>query len=679
MKTKSTAAFLESQQNNLQEFQTESEAKNIIRAPDWYASLLKLKALWRCVLVTFILGVPATATAGTWTTLDVDGEMVQTYRDDFGRPHIFAETNRALFVAAGYTAAEDRLWQMILNVRASRGTLAEAFGSASLASDILVRTVGYTDAELDTQLAELPASEQLVFKSYADGVNRYLADARLDPANKLPFEFFAAGLGVPEDLSVRDIVAFTGFAMRRFAEVGGQELANKQTLDALTAKYGAAGYGIFSDMRWLNDPDVPATIPTDGAIGRRQHIDTPASDSQLNGPTGLITDEEAVNEHWKQLGIPNRLGSFGWVVSAQKSTEGYPMLYSGPQMGFAGPEIVHEVQLKSDEGVNVTGMTMPGLPWVVIGHNKHLAWAMTSGLAGDNVDVYIEATYDAGAGAGSGYIYNGACTPYDIRSETIAVRGAAATTVIVRHSIHGPVVAALGSYTATQKRAHWMAELSSARAVGDINRATNIHAFEDAVSRFALALNFFYADQQGNIGYWLAGRNPLRAPGFDPRLPLPGDGSAEWLDGYRPIRKSINPAQGWLANWNNKPTAEYADGDGGLIFSAEPFGGMHRYSDLAQHFEQTHISLQDMRDIPKDIARVNVVNRNGREARLLLPYLFKALDAVPPQHPVAAQARAVLEGWDGSMFADSAPPCSPARSSSPLGWSVRSPTPSATN
>jgi penicillin amidase len=585
--------------------------------------------------------------------LDVDGETVQVHRDDFGRPSIFAESNRGLFTAAGYVAAEDRLWQIDLNRRVSRGRLAEAFGPGSVLSDTFIRTTGYTDAELDAMLAELPASEQEVYTSYAAGINRYLGDARANPFGKLPFEFHAVGLGVPADYTAQDVVAFVVFMMRRVAEIGGHELQNKQLLDTLVARYGAAqGYAIFDDLRWINDPEAPASVPEEGAFGKRQHRSRPPNTKQLEPSGGLGADTEALRKHWEELGIPTRLGSFGWAVSPKKSAHGYAMLYGGPQLGFAAPEIVHEVQLKSDEGVNVSGITIPGVPWVVIGRNDHIAWTLTAGLAGDNMDIYLEELCDAGAGFGSGYVFDSACRPYSARVEVITVRGAPSQTIMVLRSVHGPVVALAGGYAATQKRAHWMTELQAANAVAKIDRARNLQEFETAVHEFTGALNFLYADKRGNIAYWLSGLNPLRAPGFDPRLPLPGDGSAEWTGGYRPIPASINPTRGWLASWNNKPTADYEDGDGGSIFGSQPFSAMHRYDDLAANFERPSISLDDMREIPKDIARVNALNRNGREARFLVPYLLTALDAVPPLHPVAPQARAVLEDWDGSMFAD---------------------------
>src|SRR5262249_27274831 len=132
--------------------------------------------------------------------------------------------------------------------------------------------------------------------------------------------------------------------------------------------------------------------------------------------------------------------------------------------------------------------------------------------------------------------------------------------------------------------------------------------------------------------------------GFDPRLPLPGDGRAEWPGGVLPIPTAVNPARGWLANWNNKPIADYA-----YIDDKNALGKQHRVLDIEARLSEGLISLEDMRDIPKDIGRLNSL---GREARFLKPYLFDALKRVPPKHPLATLAQDILKTWDGSVIAD---------------------------
>lgn len=583
-----------------------------------------------------------------FTTLDVNGEAVRIYRDDFGIPHIFAETNRGLFEAYGYAVAQDRLWQLELNRRAARGRLAEVFGPGAgnsfLNADRAARTVGYTDAELDAQFAMLTAEEQGIFDAYLGGINRYLGEAALAPLSKLPFEFHALGF-FPQPWTRRDSVAFGAFMVRRFGEIGGRELTNLSLLDSLVATHGpAAGYAIFNDVRWVNDPDSPVTVPTARAFGRRQKSAGLLNAAQLGivSAHNLDVSEDEAKAAWQSLGVPTKLGSYAWAVSAARSASGYAMLYGGPQMGFSVPEVLHEVQLKGGNGFNVAGMAFAGVPPVLIGRNEHLAWTSTT-ATGDNLDHYVETTCDAGAGPGSGYVFGGACTPFQARVEVINVRGASPVNQTVLRSVHGPVVGTSGASAITQKRAHWQRELESVHAFFGFNRARNLNQYEAAVNLIPTSHNFIYADKVGNIAYWQAGHVPVRPAGFDARLPFPGDGSAEWPGGNLPIPTSVNPAQGYLANWNNKPSVDYDNADNQI------FGKQFRLWDINDRLATGLISLEDMRDIPKDIARVK---GNGREARFLKPYLLAALSDVPPAHPLGAQAKAVVEAWDGNAFTD---------------------------
>ena len=583
-----------------------------------------------------------------FTTLDVNGEAVRIYRDDFGVPHVFAETNRGLFEAYGYAVAQDRLWQLELNRRAARGRLAEVFGpgggNSFLNADRAARTTGYTDAELDAQFATLTAEEREIFDAYLNGINRYIGEAALSPLSKLPFEFHALGF-FPQPWTRRDSVAFGAFMVRRFGEIGGRELTNLSLLDSLVATHGpAAGYAIFNDVRWVNDPDSPVTVPTTGAFGKRQKSAGAlhAAQQGIGSAHTLDVSEDEAKEAWLSLGVPTKLGSYAWAVSAARSASGDAMLYGGPQMGFSAPEVLHEVQLKGGNGFNVAGMAFAGVPPVLIGRNDHIAWTSTT-ATGDNLDHYVETTCNAGAGPGSGYVFNGACAPFQARVEVINVRGAAPVNQTVLRSVHGPVVGTSGANAITQKRAHWQRELESVHAFFGFDRARNLNQYEAAVKLIPTSHNFIYADKVGNIAYWQAGQVPLRPAGFDARLPFPGDGSAEWPGAVLPIPTSINPAQGYLANWNNKPSVDYDNADNQI------FGKQFRLWDIDDRLASGLISLEDMRDIPKDIARVKAI---GRESRFLKPYLLAALADVPAAHPLAAQARVIVEAWDGNAFTD---------------------------
>ena len=582
-----------------------------------------------------------------FSTLTVNAEAVTIFRDELGVPHIFAQTNRGLFEAYGFTVAEDRLWQLELNRRAARGRLAEVLGPSFVGADRLVRMTGYTDAELDAQFARLSGEEQEIFAAYRDGINRYIAEVvARDPLSKLPFEFHALRI-FPEPWTLRDSLAFGVFMVRQFGEIGGRELKNQALLLELIDRHGAAdGYAIFNDVRWTNDPDAPVTVPSSEATDKRQTLGPvkAVNPAQLHGRfEGESSDPAKVRAQWESIGVPTKLGSYAWVVSAAKSAEGFALLYGGPQMGFNAPEVLHEVQLNGGNDFNVAGMAFAGLPAVLIGRNEHVAWTSTTGT-GDNLDFYLEKRCDAGGGPKTGYQFDGTCLPFEVRVETINVRDAAAVSFTVLRSVHGPVVDDTRTdFAVSQKRGHWQREIETMETFFGFDRARNLHEFEAAVEQVVTSHNFLYADKRGNIAYWQAGQVPARPAGFDPRLPLPGDGSAEWPGGILAIPKSINPAQGFLANWNNKPSVNYDNADSLIL------GKQFRLWDITDRLASGRISLEDMRDIPKDIARIKSL---GREARFLRPYLLAALDDTPPHDPIAPEARKVLEGWEGSAFAD---------------------------
>jgi penicillin amidase len=593
-----------------------------------------------------------------WTILIVDGKPARIYRDEFGVPHIFAETNRGLFVAYGYAVAEDRLWQLELNRRASYGRLAEIFGPGSLNADRNRRLLGYTNAELDAQLALLGFEEQEILGAYAEGINRYLADVVAPaPLTKLPFEFHVLGLGVPDPWTTRDVVAFAVRSVVNPPLSGQRELANQALLGNLITRHGlTAGFEIFADVLWINDPDAPVTIPVVGAMGKRHHArPVPVGlSAQLRGASEraprTLDDEAGEIQH--SLGLTTGLGSVGWVISPARSASGAAMLFGGPALDPLSmtPAVMHEVQLHGGNGFNVAGMAFAGVPLVLAGRTDHLAWTLTTAAAIDNTDTYIETL----CGDATGYLFNGACTPFESRQEVIPVRGGAPVVFEVRRSIHGPVVSGNGpggqcvagaTVCHSRKRAFAGREIEEVRAFLGFNRARNLQQFQGAVGHVVQGLNFLYADAVGNIAFWQAGLVPVRPPGFDPRLPLPGDGTAEWTGEFKPVLVSINPARGWLANWNQKPSIDHDNPD------HQTFGKQHRLLDVEDHLDgHERLSVEDIRRIARDISRGR--GMLGREARFLRPYLLAALDAVPPSHPLAAQARAALEAWDGGLFAD---------------------------
>ncbi len=550
--------------------------------------MLKVRQSLLLLLLVGIVAIASQAAVSAapsgWTTLDVDGVKARIYRDEWGIPHIFAPTNRALFEAYGYSVAEDRLFQLEIDRRAARGTLSEVFGPSYVEADEVARRDGYTDAELDAQIASASAEDQEIFTAYIDGINRYISDVVLpDPDNKLPYEFKVLGF-TPAPWTGRDSAAFGAFMVRRFGEIGGAELQNQALLDDLVAAHGLSdGWAIFNDLTWVNDADSPVTVSPAGAPEAFGAASTAAMQAQTaasgtSADTGAAQLDEA-RRLWSSLGVPVKLGSYAWAVRPAKSASGAAMLYGGPQMGFDTPPVIHEVQLKGGNGFDVMGMAFAGVPPVLIGRNADIAWTSTT-ATGDNVDTYVETLCGP-----TSYMFNGVCTPMEVREETINVRatlpgvplGTEPRTLTVMRTVHGPVI---GMDTAkgvafSQKRAHWMKEYAAIDPFLQFDRSHSVAQFEAAARLIVTSHNFLYADKAGNIAYWQAGQVPVRPAGYRSRAsPLPGTGEAEWPGGIdRRCRSRSIQRQGWLANWNNKPVGLLRQSRQYVVREAEPGPG----------------------------------------------------------------------------------------------------------
>ena len=228
------------------------------------------------------------------------------------------------------------------------------------------------------------------------------------------------------------------------------------------------------------------------------------------------------------------------------------LLLGAPQMGPPqqnAKAVTSEVELLvgdvNDAELHVAGMTVPGIPGVIIGRTAGRAWTFTTGYT-DNTDTYIETTDEAF----QQYFYDGAFQPFEVITETIDVLGSAPVEYTHLRTVHGPVyMADAGNQQAfTYKYAFWQRELEMATALYSAWKADDVAGFQAAAEQIPVSFNFFYADKEQNIAYWHVGDYPVRPDGTDPRLPLVGDGTQEW-DGFLPFEQHPQvdqPAAGLL-------------------------------------------------------------------------------------------------------------------------------------
>jgi penicillin amidase len=334
------------------------------------------------------------------------------------------------------------------------------------------------------------------------------------------------------------------------------------------------------------------------------------------------------------------LGSNSWVLAGSRTTTGKPILANDPHLALRTPSVWYLARLIAS-GYSVVGATLPGVAGVVIGANDRIAWALTS-LEPDVQDLYVEEPDPADR---SRYLWRGSTRAFEIRRETIRVRGGPDVVFDVRRSVHGPIVtdvldgaASLGSAVALR----WAAlddTDSTARAIEGINRASGWTEFLEAVRLFhAPAQNFLYADADGHIGYTASGTIPIR-PRADGLLPVSGAGDDDW-SGYVPFDELphvLDPRRGFLVTANNRVTSRaypYA--------LARDWPEPYRARRITERIEaKPKLSVADVRSIQLD--------RVSLQAAELLPLLLPTV----PADAASRDALARLSSWNREFAPDS--------------------------
>jgi len=519
---------------------------------------------------------------------------VEVVRDRWGVPHVYARTEHDLFFAQGFVHAQDRLWQMEVNRRTASGRLSEWFGERTLAADRFLRTLGLRHAAaLEWRL--LSADSQAALRAYAAGVNAFLRQSR----GRLPLEF-ALLRTAPEPWSPVDSLAFGKLVAY---ELGGnwQTELLRADLQARLGREGAARL-------------LPPPLP-----------DTPVI---VGGRAGLGRGQVAAAV----------VGSNNWVLSGRKTDTGKPYLANDPHLPIGFPSVWYTMHLVGGR-YRVAGFTFPGVPGVVIGHNGRVAWGVTNANP-DVQDLFVERLHPQDPNR---YLFRGRWLPVQTRVEPIRVRGRAQRERwTVRSTHHGPILNGAVEGLREVMALRWTALLPSTVAEGVLryNRARTLQEFREALRFFHVpAQNFVFADTEGNIGYQLAGRVPVRARG-DGTVPVPGwTGEYEWVGWVPPeaLPSLSNPAKGWIATANNRIVPE-----GFPYHLGSEWSEGLRAQRIAQVLaSRSRFSLQDLQRLQYD--HVSLPARRIAPVLARLPVADEAVRAV----------QADLARWDGTLSVDS--------------------------
>ena len=607
------------------------------------SALMRRLSIFFILLFAFLLASPAAQTEQQ-QALKIKGlkDRVTITRDERGIPYIDAKNDEDLYFAQGYATAADRLWQMDLVRRTARGELAEVLGAgpadAALNQDKLHRTYGFANAA-EAEVAQVAPKVRALLEAYASGVNAYAAS--LEPKS-LPAEFQILQYNfrpwTPADSFIISKVFFEALSDTWRLDV------MRQALSSLPAE---KRNGLLPEMSPIDvlvvGKDAKAK-PATPRSARRTEGFAPLSRealAALNKNQAVATSAlERIGLHAESLAASNN-----WVISGSRTTTGKPLLADDPHLRPSAPSIWHMVHL-SAPGVRVAGVTSPGVPGVIIGHNDRIAWGFTN-VGPDVQDLYLEKFDPANP---KRYQTPQGWQDAVIRQEQIKVRkGFTSEYDTVVHEVtvtrHGPII-----FEADGKRyaLRWTA-LDPAKNRHDVsyslNRARNWNEFNTALESFtAPTQNIVYADVDGHIGYHAAGVVPIRKSG-DGSVPYDGStDDGEWTS-YIPVSKLptlYDPPSGIIVTANQRIVG--TDYPYFLTHSwAQPYRA-RRIFDLLN--EKPKHSTDDFRRIQGDVYSIAGKFFAQEAVKLLKPKLTASDEKL----------RATLdafEKWDGRVNAES--------------------------
>lgn len=581
-----------------------------------------------------LAGCAATATPPGGVA--VPAGKITIKRDSYGVPHVYANDVRGLFHGFGYAVAEDRLFQMEMARRAVLGTVSEVMGPAYVALDKGSRA-GFTPDSIRAQMARLSADDKAIFDGYAAGFNARVNEVLAAQATLLPKQFSDAGFKPKADWTGYDVaMIWVGTMANRYSNVSS-EVANLRLLDQLRKARGDVdGRRLFDQIRWVEDPLAPTTVPRAGAASQAaaQPADNdalarlaPVSPELLVARNEIDAAHRGVAEPWMRP-----IASNLWIAGPKKTTDGSTVFINGPQFNWFNPSYVFGIGLHG-AGFDVTGNTPFAHPVVLFGTNGKIAWGATAGPLDVN-DMYQEKLNPANPHE---YMFNGAMRPMTKRTEFIKVKGQPDQSVDIYATVHGTVTNFdIPNGAAYSMKRSWDGyELESLLGWIHSMQAKNWDQWLAQASRVAITINWYYADTDGNIGYVSPGRLPIRPATQDIRLPAVGDGSMEWL-GIRPFSedpKVFNPPQGYVANWNNQ-SAPGAVSDGG------------NYSVVDRVREFTARLEAKPRLTPEELWALNRTTAYAdTNARYMVPFAVEATRNLPATDP-ARRAAQMLAGWN---------------------------------
>lgn len=590
--------------------------------------------------------------------------------DEISGLHLKCSTLEDCFTAQGYYHAAHRFTQMDINRIFPQGRVSERIGNLALDTDRASRLIFSTQEgdRVEEQMWEACSDEsKRMLEAYARGVNAWLTQWRSgDPQAQLSdeYDFPVFNQDSITDWEARDSLSVALVLIQDLTESSRRHLSNA----GLLTRLGPALYfDLYGDL-----PAFPTSVLT-GAEG----IDAVAP-PLAQFPEGDKSDEETLSglaalhqrlsplsplfnsslldplTTWRRAPeeTPRPIGSNNWVIAPSRSSTDHAWLSNDPHLGLSNPSVwylahLNVVSPEGEEILNVSGVSLPGIPSIIIGHNQHIAWGMTTTYF-DFTDVYIEElTADR-----AGVIFRGQEVPFLRKERRYLVSGADEVVeeqLYVPH--HGPVIR-IDEDAGVAFTMRWTAQDTDTDVnfLLDLARARSVNEAREAIKNVTtIGQNFVVADDQGQIGWYPYNRLPSRpwaSPELNPAFPLPGDGSAEWGDPipYEDLPQDQNPDRGYIVTANHDMTGAFADGDPTNDIAEGPAKAMqespangYRYSqsthlvasEEAHNFETLHEAIHDHEMLL---------------ARRILPVLIEAVD-LSALTEAGQRLLSTLTGW----------------------------------
>ena len=533
---------------------------------------------------------------------------VEVIRDEHAVPHIYAENESDLYRAVGYQMAQDRLWQMDLLRRLTMGRLSEIFGKDLVEADMLFRSLHFSEKShvvLDSLDTEIIVSLQ----AFADGVNEFIDNN----TKKLPPEFTILGYK-PEKWEPYHSANLIGYMAWGLTKAWSTEVLLFNISQAIDEEYFSE---LIPDMNMHN-----------------VYIFPDAKEDQELAFKSVIS---RVGRKVSELGLQVFQASNNWVVSPDKSANGHAMLANDMHLDLNAPGIWYQMHQVVPGELNVTGLVLPGQPFVICGHNENVAWGMTNVMV-DDLDFYRETLSETDS---LKYRLNGEWKDIRVEEEVVYTKEGDTLVLFNQFTHRGPIISAIKGVKDKTLSMRWIGNEYSneLRSVYLYNRMKNWDEFKDAAKTFiSISQNIAYADAEGNIGMYIAAGVPIREG--DGIFIVPGDTTQyDWkgLVPFEELPHSYNPESGFIASANNRTI-----GDNYPYYISRWYDLPNRYERIAEGLtSKEKICMDDMKEIQSD--------QNSKWAEKLVPYFLSLINPKDVEGELELAALELIAEWDFSM------------------------------